>query len=142
MANRSKRTPKRDKAILDMLGQGQSILAACQAAGIVRSTYYEWRDEDQGFADRADEAIENGTDIVEDVLLRVAVFQGNVPALIAILKARRRHKYDPPREHQITGEIKLQHVAEAIAARHGVPVADVVALANEAARDAWERSKA
>lgn len=90
---------------------------ACTRAGIGRRTYYEWRDADPEFAAQADEAIEDGTDILEDVLRSVAI-GGNVKALLATLKARRRDKWGDKLEAQHTskdGEPLTIRVLEVVA---------------------------
>jgi hypothetical protein len=103
MANRTKRTPQREKDIIAQLLQGRSILAACHAAKIGRSTYYEWRDDSPEFAAACDEAYEGGTDTLEDVALHLAI-RGNVPILLATLKARRREKWGDKIVNELTGK--------------------------------------
>lgn len=72
MANRTKRTPKKEAAFLDALRDGLSVTAACLDAGIARSSAYEWRAEDAGFRERWDDAVEEGTDRLEDEAQRRA----------------------------------------------------------------------
>jgi hypothetical protein len=93
---RTVRTPKRRAAFLTAIGGGQSVFAACQAAGIARSAVYTWRADDPDFAFAWDEAIEAGTDLLEDVARRRAVAQSDL-LLIFLLRARRPHVYRPPR---------------------------------------------
>lgn len=72
MAKPTIRTPKREAAFLDALRDGLSVTAACIDAGISRSTAYEWREADDEFRKRWDEAIEEGTDRLEDEAQRRA----------------------------------------------------------------------
>lgn len=44
-------------AIIDAIRTGLSIEAACQCAGLSRSTFYRWRDDDDRFGDQVDRAI-------------------------------------------------------------------------------------
>lgn len=110
MANRTKRTPKKEATFLDCLRDGQSVTAACIDAGIARSTAYEWRDADDTFRQSWDEAVEEGTDRLEDEALRRARDGVNEPVYykghkvgdirrysdtltIFLLKARRPEKF-------------------------------------------------
>lgn len=110
MANRTSRTPKRDEGFLAALRDGRSVTAACIDVGISRSTAYQWREDDKEFAKAWDEAVEEGTDLLEDEAQRRArdgtqkpVYQGGKKVgivneysdtlLIFLLKARRRNKY-------------------------------------------------
>jgi transposase-like protein len=99
---RTIRTPKRRGAFLTAISAGQSVSAACRAAGIARSAVYTWRKDDAEFADAWDEAIEAGTDLLEDIARRRAVAQSDL-LLIFLLRARRPHLYSPPRAVQIGG---------------------------------------
>lgn len=95
MVNTSKRTPKRTVGLLSALSDGKSVASACRSAGIGRSTYYEWRDEDPEFAALTDAAIEDGTDALEDHAHGRATDPENPSDTLTIflLKARRPNKY-------------------------------------------------
>lgn len=73
MAPRTKRTPVREKRFLAALSRGLSVTAAATAAGLSARAAYYWRGEDAGFAARWDDALEEGTDALEDEALRRAV---------------------------------------------------------------------
>src|SRR5918994_2077116 len=75
MRRRTIRTPEKREVFCAALGDGLSVTAACRAAAIGRMTAYEWRGADADFARAWDEAIEAGTDLLEDVALRRA-FKG------------------------------------------------------------------
>jgi len=62
---RTIRTPKKRSTFLAAIGAGNSVSAACQA-GLGRSAAYAWRDGDSDFADEWDEAVECGTERLED----------------------------------------------------------------------------
>lgn len=110
MANRTIRTPKRDEAFIAALRDGRSVTAACIDAGIGRTSAYQWREDDPEFAKAWDEAVEEGTDLLEDEAQRRGrdgtqkpVYQGGKKVgvvreysdtlLIFLLKARRRGKF-------------------------------------------------
>jgi hypothetical protein len=92
MANRSKRTYGRGERLIAKLQLGYSIGAACKAERIGRQTFYEWRAEDADFAKRCDDAMENGTDVIEDVARKRAI-DGDNTMIALMLKARRPDKY-------------------------------------------------
>ncbi len=110
MAARIKRTDERKSRFLAMLAEGGSVAAAAKQAKIGRRTAYEWRAADPEFATAWDEAIEVGTDALEDEAVRRArdgvdepvYYQGEKcgvvrrysdTLLIFMLKARRRDKF-------------------------------------------------
>ncbi len=43
------------------------IQIACQRAGVARATYYRWRNEDPDFKAISDEALAEGTDVINDL---------------------------------------------------------------------------
>jgi hypothetical protein len=110
MANRTKRIDQKRAKFLARLVEGASIHAAATAAGIGRTTAYEWRDAEPEFAAAWDEAVEAGTDALEDEAIRRArsgvdepvYYQGEKVGvvrrysdtlLIFMLKARRPDKF-------------------------------------------------
>ena len=97
---------KIQESFLDALAGGDSVTGACLAAGLRRRTAYQWRADDPDFATAWEEAIEAGTDLLEDEARRRAVegvehplmYQGRQVAtvrkhsdalLMFLLKARR-----------------------------------------------------
>lgn len=102
---------KKDKrALLDALAETANVTWACQATGVPRRTAYDWRDADPAFAKGWEEAVELGTDALEDEAIRRAhqgvdkpVYQGGRKVgtvreysdtlLIFMLKARRPEKF-------------------------------------------------
>lgn len=86
------------------LAQGLSVAAACRAAKVHRSTYYDWRNADpEGFAIRADEAIEAGTDRLEDSATRQAI-SGNTSLMVLLLKGRRPERYADRVRQEVSGK--------------------------------------
>lgn len=87
------RTYKRRKLFLDQLAVGNSVSFAANAAGGTTSNFKKWRDSDPDFAADWEEAVEEGTDFIEDVATERAMKKSD-PLMLAILKARRPDKYD------------------------------------------------
>lgn len=92
MPNRTIRTPEKGERLFAKLRLGYSVRSACQSEKIARSTYYDWREQDDAFARAADEALDEGTDFLEDKARERAVKESDT-LLIFLLKARRPDKY-------------------------------------------------
>ncbi len=116
MAGKSSRTDKKADAFLTALRDGATVAGACKEAKIGRSTAYDWRGKDKAFATAWDEALEDGTDALEDEAKRRAVegvaepvfYQGKKVAtvrkysdtlLMFLLKGRRPEKFKDRHEH-------------------------------------------
>lgn len=101
-----KRIQAKRKKFLAALAQGDSVAGACRASGIARRTAYRWRVGDDDFLEAWEDAIDEGTDLLEDEARRRAVegveqpvmYQGKQvatvrkhsdPLLIFLLKGRR-----------------------------------------------------
>jgi hypothetical protein len=76
------------------------VAAACKTTGIARKTVYKWKQRDAQFAQDWDEAIDDGTDGLEDIALERAK-KSSDRLLIFLLKARRPAKY---RDQPITAK--------------------------------------
>ena len=107
-SNRAARTPKKRTAFLKALGDGASIMAASVSAGMGRRTAYDWREADEAFAKAWDDAIEAGTDVLEDEAVRRAR-DGSDTLLIFMLKARRPKKYKERIATEHSGEVRHRH---------------------------------
>lgn len=103
-------TPARREKFLAKLAAGYSVTSAALEVGIGRASLYPIRDRDDDFRKAWDAAVEEGTDIIEDELLRRGVrgveravwHQGQKvgtqlefsdACLITMLKARRPEKF-------------------------------------------------
>lgn len=115
-------TPK--TIFLASLAQGTSVSTSASAAGVHRSTVYDWRNKDAAFAAAWESAEEAGVDVLEDEAKRRAcegwvepVFHkgelcGEVrkysdTLLIFLLKGRRPEKYRD--NHKIDLNAKVEH---------------------------------
>lgn len=106
---REAQTVKKKAAFLAALEKGLSVSGAGNVAKISRTTAYRWQREDEAFAEAWDDALEGGTDLLEDILLQRAKEDSDTLGIF-LLKARRPEKYiDRSRinhTHKIT-EIEL-----------------------------------
>lgn len=98
-----------------------TVLAACNAARIGRTTWYEWRQNDAEFNRLANEAEEAVTDALEEVAqARATMPAGSDTLLIFLLKARRREKYADRQVLTMTSPeviMKLQAIVDLVASR-------------------------
>lgn len=73
MSNRTvETTPRARDAFIEALGRGMTITAAAQLANLGRSTVYALRASDEAFSAMWDDALEAGTDRLEDEAFRRA----------------------------------------------------------------------
>jgi hypothetical protein len=110
MANRSSRTAQQDARFLEALASGASVNSAVKSAGYARASVYKWRAADGEFALAWHDAVEAGTDALEDEALRRAkdgideprFYEGHEcgyvrkysdTLMIFLLKGRRPEKY-------------------------------------------------
>ncbi len=104
--SRTIRTPKAREAFLSTLRAGWSVARAAKAAKIGRTSAFDWRNDDEQFAADWDEAIEAGTDIIEDHGLKRAINKSDT-LMALFLKARRPEKFKDRSvvEHDITEQL-------------------------------------
>ncbi len=114
-------------AFIAALSEVASVTEACRLSGLPRQTAYDWRHADAGFAQAWDEALELGTDALEDEAVRRAahgferpVFQGGRQVgvtreysdtmLMMLLKARRPEKYRERTSVEHSGGLTLEQL--------------------------------
>ena len=134
--SRTDRTIERAReAFLEALAGGYSVTHAAAVASIPRRTVYDWRDADLDFRSRWDEAVEAGTDIMEDEARRRAIEGYEKPIYnngklvgtvreysdtltVLLLKSRRPSKYRENVKTEISGPnegpIKVEKSPDAI----------------------------
>jgi hypothetical protein len=75
--------------LLEQLKKTPIVQIACEKTGVGRSTYYRWREEDKEFAKNADDALQEGSLLINDMAesqLLSAVRDKNMTAIIFWLK--------------------------------------------------------
>lgn len=83
------KTEKDKELLIEQLKKTPIIQIACEKAGIGRATYYRWCKEDTGFAKKAEEALRDGSWLVNDMAesqLMSAIRDKNMTAIIFWLK--------------------------------------------------------
>lgn len=83
------KTDKNRELLLEQLKKTPIIQVACEKTGIARATFYRWKQEDQEFATKADEALAEGASLVNDIAesqLMTAIKNQNLAAIIFWLR--------------------------------------------------------
>jgi hypothetical protein len=93
MSHRTAHTSEQAKdRFIEEVSSGASIKEACAAAGFGRSTAYDLRQRDERFALRWHDALEEGTEALEEEARRRAM-EGSDHLMMFLLKARRPEIY-------------------------------------------------
>src|SRR3954451_4881344 len=69
---RTDRTAEKRANFLQLLGETANVVRSCEGANLPRRTAYDWRRDDPEFAAAWDEAVELGTNALEDEAIRRA----------------------------------------------------------------------
>lgn len=104
------------KKFLDALEKGYSVSRACREADIDVRTAKKWRSDDQDFADDWDEALESGTDALEDKA-RDRAMKDSDSLMVTLLKARRPEKYRERSSVEHSGQLDLTSARGKLEAR-------------------------
>ncbi len=83
------RQTKQKELLLEQLKKTPVVQVACEKAGVGRATYYRWRKEDPEFTQTSDQALLDGSLLVNDMAesqLMSAIKEKNMTAIIFWLK--------------------------------------------------------
>lgn len=84
-----KKQSKNKEQLLEILKKTPIVQIACEKAGVGRASYYRWRKEDADFAQQSDQALLDGSLLVNDMAesqLMSAIKDKNMTAIIFWLK--------------------------------------------------------
>jgi hypothetical protein len=84
-----KRQSKNKEQLLEILKKTPIVQIACEKAGVGRATYYRWRKEDPEFAKVSDQALLDGSLLINDMAesqMMSAIKDKNMTAIIFWLK--------------------------------------------------------
>jgi hypothetical protein len=84
-----KRIDKNQELLIEQLKKTPIVQVACEKVGVGRATYYRWRKENEEFTELADNAIAEGSLLVNDMAesqLMAAIREKNLTAIIFWLK--------------------------------------------------------
>jgi len=108
---------KAKKRVIEELMNVPIVLHACKSAGVARSTYYRWINEDKLFANDCDDAMKPGIDAISDIAevqLINAIKQGDHKSIVYWLRHHKETYSDrkPVPESETTWMEILQSVNE------------------------------
>lgn len=107
-----KRMNKSKELLTEQLKKTPIVQIACEKTGIGRATYYRWRKEDEEFTEAADKAINEGSELVNDMAesqLMAAIRDGNLGGIIFWLK-----HHHPRYATRVEVTAKLKHDDETL----------------------------
>lgn len=116
------RTAKDKAALLAALKESKGIISrACEATGIGRTTFYEWKENDPDFKAACEEVTEVTLDVLESVVLNIAMAgqqeRDQLNAAQFLLRSKGKHRgFSDKIETQISGELKTQNTIEVVRA--------------------------
>lgn len=105
--SRFPRTYKARRTFLECIEAGHSFSASAAAAGGTTSVFRNWLKSDENFQKDYEDAIEAGTDVLEDAAFQRAVTRSDALAMF-LLKARRPEKYDRGSKLELSGGISVE----------------------------------
>lgn len=103
------KTDKNKELVIQQLKKTPIVQVSCEKVGIGRATFYRWKQEDQDFATRADEALIEGSLLVNDVAesqLMSAIRDKNLTAIIFWLK---HHHPNYATKVEVTARLKADN---------------------------------
>jgi hypothetical protein len=103
------KTDKNKEALIEQLKKTPIIQLACEKTGVARATFYRWKNEDPEFAAKAEEAINEGASLVNDVAesqLMSAIRERNLTAIIFWLK---HHHPNYATKVEVTARLKADN---------------------------------
>jgi hypothetical protein len=117
MANTTIRTNENRMRVLRALANGGSYTKAADAAGVSRDALFRWKADDEDFNAQCLDAIEQGTDRLEDVAIQRAVEGSSDTMLIFTLKGRRREKWGDKQQVEHSGNVTVASALDAATER-------------------------
>ena len=103
------KTDKNKELLIEQLKKTPIVQVSCEKIGIGRATFYRWKQEDPDFATRADEALAEGSSLVNDVAesqLMSAIRDKNLTAIIFWL---RNHHPNYANKLEVTARLKADN---------------------------------
>ncbi len=103
------KTDKNKQILIDQLRKTPIIQIACEKSGIGRATYYRWKKDDAKFCENADEALQEGSLLVNDIAesqLMSAIKDKNITAIIFWLK---HHHPNYATKVEVTARLKADN---------------------------------
>jgi ACT domain-containing protein len=111
MSATKRRQAKSKELIIGQMKKTPIVQIACEKAGVGRATYYRWRKEDKEFTKGADEALFEGSLLINDMAesqLIQAIRNQNLGAIVFWLK---HHHANYTTKMEVTARLKSEKEA-------------------------------
>lgn len=100
------RQTKEREVLVEQLRKTPIVQYACEKSGVSRATYYRWKADDKKFCEQADQALQEGVSLMNDLAesqLLTAIKERNLTAVLYWLN--HRHK-SYTNKLEISGKLK------------------------------------
>ena len=121
---------KRDKTkgtLIEQLKRTPIVQMACERVGVGRASYYRWRKEDKEFARAADEALLEGSFLINDMAESQLISSIKDRNMAAIVYWLRHHHPSYANKLEIEGHLK--HSVEELSAEEKALLTEALKLA-------------
>ena len=98
------------KRLLEKLAKTPIVEVACKQAGVPRSTYYRWRKDDEAFAEKCEETIEQSAGLINDMAESQLISAIREKSLTAIMFWLKHHH--PAYETRLKVDANLKRESE------------------------------
>lgn len=122
------RKAREQALLLEQLKKVPIVSIACEKSGIGRATYYRWKKDDPEFSKAADEALAEGTHLVNDMAesqLLAAIRDNNLGAVMYWLKHR-----NPNYNNKLEVTARLKQVDDEITPEQEAAITEALRLAS------------
>lgn len=122
------RKAREQALLLEQLRKVPIVSIACEKAGIGRATYYRWKKDDAEFSKAADEALAEGTHLVNDMAesqLLAAIRDNNLGAVMYWLKHR-----NPNYNNKLEVTARLKQIDDELTPEQEAAITEALRLAS------------
>lgn len=104
------RIRRNKEKLLETLQRTPVTQVACERAGVSRATFFRWRNEDEKFAEKVNEALSDGKGLISDMAISQLIHSIQDKNLGAIKYWLSSHHQDYANKLSITAEIKHEDI--------------------------------
>ncbi len=104
-----KRQEKEKQKVIELLQKTPIVHIVCEKTGVSRATYYRWRKEDTDFATKTDEALSQGSNLINDLAESHLIARIREQDLTAIIFWLKNHHPAYGSKLELTGNVKHEY---------------------------------
>lgn len=106
----TKRQEKEKQKIIELLQKTPIVHIVCEKTGVSRATYYRWRKEDADFATKTDDALSQGSNLINDLAESQLIARIREQDLTAIIFWLKNHHPTYGNKLELTGNVKHEYI--------------------------------